>query len=81
MCNNNFVEVIDRILTLDKALSSKTAPLREWFPLAKEESNWQSYIDNYFEVCRKTDPQEESDSDNDDEEEDDCMVLSLSQMS
>jgi hypothetical protein len=68
-CNNNFAEVIDKILPPDKSLSSKNAPLREWLPLAKEESNWQAYIDNYFEMCRKTDPQEESDSDSDDEAE------------
>jgi hypothetical protein len=67
-CNNNFAETVDRILPPDKTLSSKSAPLREWLPLAKEENNWQSYIDNYFEMCRKYDPREESASDNDEDE-------------
>jgi hypothetical protein len=25
----------------------------------KDESNWQGYIDSYFEMCRKTDPIED----------------------
>ncbi len=68
-CNNNFAETINKIVPLDKTLSSKNVPLGEWFPLAKEENNWQALIDNYFEMCRKNDPHEESDSDSDDEAE------------
>jgi hypothetical protein len=45
-CNINFAEVIDTILTPDKTLSSRNAPLKEWILLAKEESSWQTYIDN-----------------------------------
>jgi hypothetical protein len=39
MWNNNFAEMIDGILPLDKTLISINAPLREWLPLAKKESN------------------------------------------
>jgi hypothetical protein len=35
-CNNNFAETIHRILPSDKALSNKSAPLREWIPLASQ---------------------------------------------
>jgi hypothetical protein len=68
-CNNNFAETIDRILPPHKTLSSKNAPLMEWLSLAKEENKWQLYIDNYFKMCRKYDPHEESVSDSDDETE------------
>jgi hypothetical protein len=37
-CNNNFAEVIDKILPQDKTLSSMNVLLREWILLAKEES-------------------------------------------
>jgi hypothetical protein len=70
-CNNNFAEVISKILPSDKSLTSKTAPLREWLPLAKDESNWQGYIDSYFEMCRKTDPIEDlSEYENNEDEAD-----------
>lgn len=67
MCNNNFAEMIDRILPPDKILSSKNAPLREWLSLAKEENNWQIYIGNYFKICRKYNPHKESSSDDETE--------------
>jgi len=55
-CNNKFTETMCRILPLDRALSNKSAPLREWIPLASDTSNWQAYIGNYFEHCQKADP-------------------------
>lgn len=58
-CNNNFTKTICKILLLDKALSNKSALLREWIPLAKDTNNWQAYIDNYFEQCQKADPLED----------------------
>jgi hypothetical protein len=58
-CNNNFTKTICRILLLDKALSNKSALLREWIPLAKDTNNWQAYIDNYFEQWWKADPLED----------------------
>jgi hypothetical protein len=58
-CNNNFTEAINKILPLDKSLSSGTAPLKEWLPLAIDERNWQNYIDKYFELCHNNDYQEE----------------------
>ena len=36
-------------------LSNKQALLQEWIPLAKDESNWLTYIDAYFESCCNTD--------------------------
>ena len=56
-CNNNyFVNSIQKIIPPEKILSNKQALLREWIPLAKDESNWIiSYIDTYFESCRNTD--------------------------
>jgi hypothetical protein len=41
--------------------------LKEWLPLARDENNWQTYIDNYFKTCRKTDLQNESETDNEDD--------------
>jgi len=55
-CNNKFTETMCRILPLDRALSNKSAPLREWIPLASDTSNWQAYIGNYFEHYQKADP-------------------------
>jgi hypothetical protein len=42
-------------------------PLKEWIPLARDANNWQNYIDNYFEICRKTDPRDEHEIDDDEE--------------
>jgi hypothetical protein len=64
-CNNNFADAIHKILP-PEILSNRNAPLREWLALAKEESIWHTYIDRYFESCRKPDPSEdESDSEGD----------------
>jgi hypothetical protein len=54
-CNNNFANTIQKILPPEKSLSSKQAPLREWIKLAKDETYWLTYIDNYFETCRNID--------------------------
>ena len=54
-CNNNFVNSIKKILPPGKILSNKQALLREWIPLAKDENNWLTYIDAYFESCRSMD--------------------------
>ena len=62
-CNNNFANSIKKILP--KLLSNKQALLREWIPLAKDQTNWQTYIDSYFEACRNID-YEEPDNNNSD---------------
>ena len=54
-CNNNFATSIQKILPPQKKLSNKQAHLREWIPLAKDESTWISYIDTFFETCRDID--------------------------
>ena len=46
---------MQKILPPEKSLSSKQAPLREWIKLAKDETSWLTYIDNYFETCRNID--------------------------
>ena len=66
-CNNNFAEAVNKILAPHKTLSSKSALLKEWIPLARDANNWQNYIDNYFEICRKTDPRDEPGTDDDEE--------------
>ncbi len=50
-CNNNFVKAISSILPCDRALSSSSALLKEWLPMAKDEKSWQQYIDDYFYLC------------------------------
>jgi len=47
-CNNNFADTIQKILPPEKPLSSKQAPLCEWIKLAKDETSWITYIDNYL---------------------------------
>jgi hypothetical protein len=65
-CNNNFANSIQKILPPEKILSNKQALLREWIPLAKDENNWLTYIDAYFESCRSTDYEDpDKDPDND----------------
>ena len=61
-CNNNFADSIQKILTAEKILSNKQALLREWTPLAKDENNWLTYIDAYFESRGSAD-YEDPDSD------------------
>ncbi len=68
MWNKNFAEAVNKILAPHKPLSTKSAPLKEWLPLSKDENNWQTYIDNYFEICHKYDSQSEPESDNKDDE-------------
>jgi len=36
----------------NKPLSNKQAPLKEWLPIAIDESNWIQCIDDYFNSCR-----------------------------
>ncbi len=57
-CNNNFTRAIKDILPTTCALSSDSAPLKEWLPIAKDETSWHRYIDEYFDLCWKV---EESD--------------------
>ena len=54
-CNNSFAKVIEKKIPADKPLLNKQAPLKEWLPLAKNESNWLEYIDAYFKSCRNID--------------------------
>jgi hypothetical protein len=77
MCNNNFAEVISKILTPDKSITSKTTPLKESLLLAKDESNWQVYIDNYCETYHKTDSHEEPPYESSDDDEADYVVLCI----
>ena len=51
-CNNNYAKVIEKIMPNNKPLSNKQAPLKEWLPLAVDESNWMQCIDDYFNSCR-----------------------------
>jgi len=51
-CNNNYARVIEAILPADKTLTNKQALLKEWLPLATDESSWLEYIENYFNSCR-----------------------------
>ncbi len=62
-CNNNYAKVIAQILPKNCPLSNNQAPLKEWIPLARNATNWQSYIDNYFESCRFVDPDDDDLSD------------------
>ena len=43
---------------------NKQGLLREWIPIAKDEVNWKQHIENYFECCKNTDYQVESDEEN-----------------
>ncbi len=56
---------IDLLLKKSKPLSSKQALLKEWIPQAKDEANWKSYIDAYFESCRNIEDDEEEDNNSD----------------
>ena len=69
-CNNSFAKVIEKILPPDKPLSNKQAPLKEWLPLAKNESNWLEYIDTYFRSCRNIDYDELNNPSSSDEADD-----------
>jgi hypothetical protein len=62
-CNNNYAKVIAQILPKQCPLSNNQAPLKEWMPLARDTTNWQSYIDNYFESCRFADPEDDLSTD------------------
>ena len=62
-CNNNFANSIKKILPPEKTLSNKQALLREWTPLTKDEGNWLTYIDDYFESCRNTDYEDTNNND------------------
>jgi hypothetical protein len=46
---------INDILPPDDAISSSSAPLKEWLPMAKDVVNWQHHIDEYFDSCQKID--------------------------
>jgi hypothetical protein len=71
-CNNNFVRAINNILPSDHTLSNGNAPLKEWLPLAKNEKNWQQYIDIYFDSCRKIDESDDESVNTGDEEDITC---------
>ncbi len=53
--NNSFAKMINNILPSGLALSNRSAPLKEWLPVAKIEKNWQYYIDQYFDSCKRID--------------------------
>jgi hypothetical protein len=60
-CNNHFAKVINEILPPTCALSNNNAPLKDWLPIAKDEANWQHYIDEYFNSCRTINEDENDD--------------------
>ncbi len=62
-CNNNFASKIELMLKKSNSLSSKQAPLKEWIPLAKDETKWKMYIDAYFESCCTVKSEDEDNSD------------------
>ncbi len=66
--NCNFAKAINDILPQEQALSSSSTPLKEWLPIAKDEKNWQYYIDEYFESWWRL---EESDDESEDKK-DEC---------
>jgi hypothetical protein len=70
-CNNNCVKAND-ILLCNLNLSSN-ASLKDWLPLAKNEKNWQDYINEYFESyfksCQRID-ESDDESVREDESED-----------
>ena len=71
-CNNNFAKTIELLLQKTQPLSSKQAPLKEWLPIAKDESNWKAHIESYFETCHEIESEDEESlsykSDNEDED-------------
>jgi hypothetical protein len=67
-CNNSFAKTIYHILPSGTALSSRNAPLKEWLPVAKIEKNWQYYIDQYFESCKRTDESDDESVEADEDE-------------
>jgi hypothetical protein len=71
ICNNNFAVTIDLLLKKSKPLSSIQAPLKEWILLTKDEADWKSHIDTYFESCRniKDEAEDNNNSDWEDNEE------------
>ena len=58
-CNNNFAT--------NKVTLNKQAILREWMPLAKDQSSWLQFIDEYLESCRNIDYQDENDTEDENE--------------
>jgi hypothetical protein len=41
--------------------NNHNAPLKDWLPIAKDEANWQHYIDEYFNSCRTINEDENDD--------------------
>ncbi len=76
-CNNNFAKPISTILPSGLALSNRNGPLKERLPGAKIEKNWQYYIDQYFDSCKKID---ESDDESVEAAEDDIHHLASTSM-
>jgi hypothetical protein len=70
--------VIKNILLATYALSNDNAPLKEWLPLAKDETSWHRYIDEYFDSCRKV---EECDDGSVEEERNESILGDASQKS
>ncbi len=68
-CNNNFAKTIELILQESNPLSSNQALLKEWVPIAKDETDWKAHIEAYFEACRTIEKDEESDCEDEDEGE------------
>jgi hypothetical protein len=61
-CNSNFTKTIELLLRECQPLSSRQASLKEWLPIAKDESLWKSKIDVNFEACHtiETDDEDEN---------------------
>ena len=57
-CNNNFANALRKIVP-NNILLSEQAPLYQWTSLAKEESTWTHYINEYFESCRNANYEDE----------------------
>jgi hypothetical protein len=58
-CNDTFAKAISVILPQKKNLSSQCL-FRDWIPEAKDEPSWLTKIDEYFNSCKTTDEERES---------------------
>ncbi len=60
-CNSPVI-IILLLLKKSKPFATKQAPLKEWIPLAKDETNWKAHINAYFEACQTTKEDDENNS-------------------
>ena len=54
-------------MPIEKASLNKQALLLEWMPLAKNQTSWLQFIDDYFESCRNIDYQDDNDTEDEKE--------------